>query len=395
MPATFDCISTHKAMQSQFISMIVRKPFMDKIEKYTKDDVNACFQYQKLCEKNESLGKSKPINVDEKTKSLLDIIKHIKPGMRAMNCSDESRGRVRNLAFALSKRLGNFNVFATLSPDTAGTYTIGINTFNITETGCKLQLPNILPNRAQRKRFAASDPFQSALYAKRLNEVFIDVILGWDQILKGPKKEGGLFGLIRGYIYGAETQQSGDVHFHYVISIVGFPKTSIQMTELLKSPEFSKKLMNYIEKVISIHVPFMPENETNSCPQPSCNGLLMSENIAGEAYRLRKQHESSKPAVTSSCLECSTKYGYKDVLMKRLLKFAETCKVDMNPLLIDRFRCLPPEFNNMAELSPQNLVYLGLNILDIQMHYETHTKSCFQKPSAAAMRCDGHSLKNA
>ena len=188
LPATFDCISTHKAMQSQFISMIVRKPFMDKIGKYTKDDVNACFQYQKLCEKNESLGKSKPINVDEKTKSLLDIIKHIKPGMRAMNCSDESRGRGRNLAFALSKRLGNFNVFATLSPDTAGTYTIGINTFNITETGCKLQLPNILPNRAQRKRFAASDPFQSALYANRLNEVFIDVILGWDQILKGPKK---------------------------------------------------------------------------------------------------------------------------------------------------------------------------------------------------------------
>ena len=71
-----------------------------------------------------------------------------------------SRASARNLAFALSKRMGNVNIFLTLSPDTACNYIIGINTNDINgDTINKINIPfNIpdvlkcdLPNRGDRK----------------------------------------------------------------------------------------------------------------------------------------------------------------------------------------------------------------------------------------------------
>ena len=58
------------------------------------------------------------------------------------------------------------------------------------------QIGDLLPSRGKRKEFSNTDPFQCALYAKAVNEAFIEHFLGWSLEFKGPKKEGGALGLV-------------------------------------------------------------------------------------------------------------------------------------------------------------------------------------------------------
>jgi len=168
------------------------------------------------------------------------------------------------------------------------------------------------------------------------------------------------------------------LHFHGVGSIVGLPKTSEAMAEALTDPIFLETFAGYIDTVTP-PIPFLAESGSHqsACPMDNCTGTLEPLPFPGEAYCRRRADQ--EPVNTSHCPECDSFFKHKEVLLRQIHAFAAKHGIDINPLVVEEYRCHPPELSSEGgELSDKELVYLALSILDFQIHHETHTKSCFK-----------------
>ena len=379
LPAAFDMIATAKAYQSQFVSMRVNEAAITNFGLWNKDDIIECLRYSEQVEARSRRGllpHAAPANI----RGLLGMVNMVKPGMSAMYGSDASRSSARQVAFGFTIRMSNPHVMVTHSPDPYGNYILSINTSNMrdpTHVDYTINLNDILPSRRSRKKHANSDPFQCAIYAKAINDAFIEHFLGWSIKFKGPKKEGGVFGLIRWFHESAETQTDGTLHFHLIASVYGLPRTSEQMTAALNDPLFAQRFAEYID-AITPPTPYLADACThlNACPVEGCVGTLEALPFPGEAFCQRKADQL--PAITAYCGDCNAQFKHKDVLLQRIHAFAKEHEIDTNPLLVDEYRCKPPLLSAHGELSNTDLVYLALSLLEFQFHHETHTKSCFK-----------------
>jgi hypothetical protein len=171
----------------------------------------------------------------------MDLSFGIRPGMAAVMGSDESRGAARKQAFGFSERKGIYQLFITFSPDTSATFIISINAWKSTEEDCVNLFSIKVPRKAQRKETAAENPFLAAQFAYDLLKIFIEEFLGWDIELAAPKRGGGAVGVIEDFAGAAESKQAGDVHFHMMVSVHGFPKTTEKLMEMLESKDFRKR----------------------------------------------------------------------------------------------------------------------------------------------------------
>jgi len=193
--------------------------------------------------------------IPECVKDLIDIKQLIRPGLAATYGSDESRGKARQIGFGFQRRISVANLFVTISPDTASTFTILINNGNLTveylvngelkfmfvkasESTNARHVPTAsLPNRDQRKMMIGDNPYLSAQYALRVFKAYIEHFLGWDPIRKRSKIGGGGYGMLRWFTAADEAQKGADNHLHIVGGVVGFPKTTeafyIAMEELV------------------------------------------------------------------------------------------------------------------------------------------------------------------
>ena len=202
LAAGFDHIALMKAFRGQYVSMRVKQDAISNYGLWNKDDINECIAYKEEVEERSKRG-LKPHQAPDKIIHLLKMIDIIRPGMSAMYGSDASRKSALHIAFGFNIRMGNPHVFYTISPDPYGNYIVSINTSNMSDPSHVDSRYNInasLPSRSSRKKFSNSDPFECARYAKAVNEAFIEHFLGWSLALKGPKKEGGAFGLV-GYFH--------------------------------------------------------------------------------------------------------------------------------------------------------------------------------------------------
>jgi len=161
--------------------------------------------------------------------------------MAAVMGSDESRGSARKVAFGFSERKSIYHLFVTFSPDSSSTYVISINSWKVKPDDCETLFSFRLPKKASRKSTAAENGYLSGEYAYDLLQIFIEEFLGWDQKLSVPKRGGGAVGVVEQFAGGAENKQTGDPHFHMVISLRGFPKTTEKMHELFQTAEFRKR----------------------------------------------------------------------------------------------------------------------------------------------------------
>jgi hypothetical protein len=370
LAAAFDIIATEKAYQGQYVSMKVKKDAIRKHGLWTGEDIVECVKYKILVEQHEKQG-CKPPPVPDKVKDMMAIVHDIKPGMSNMFGSDESRAAGRQVCFGMAIRICDPLVFITHSPDCGGTLVICINTNSMEPF--TVELPNILPNRSERKKIAALDPFQSAMYAHRVNQAFIEYFVGWDTKFHGPKREGGALGVAKWWSGAGEPQSFGDIHFHYVLALHGFPPTGDELRRRLSDPEFLAKFIEFVDSIAPPHPPLA--DASNACPVAGCAGTLQPENWPGEAYRMRRQGRD--PATTSSCPTCETKFAHKDVMTMRAMNFAKAHTLDPSPLLVDRYRCTPPVPTPDGLPSASDTLYNALGQLEFQFHLECHTKSCF------------------
>ena len=178
----------------------------------------------------------------------MDLTKSIRPGLSAMPGTDENRGSARHVAMGFCRRFGDFNLFITISPFTGGTHVISFNSTKLEDrrhVDFEIQLKSV----GERKRTAGENPYQSAMYASRIVDAFVEYFLGWDSNLKAPKKfisEDGIIsseamGVVESFCSAAENQKNGDIHFHFVVRIRGFPRTANELEELLHDKDFKKR----------------------------------------------------------------------------------------------------------------------------------------------------------
>ena len=183
------------------MSMRVRQEAISNYGLWNKDDINECIQYKEQAEERARRG-LQPQEKTRKVASLLGMIDMIKPGMAAMYGSDASRKSALHIAFGFNIRFSNPHFFYTISPDPYSNYVVSINTSNMSDPShvdLTFAVDEGLPNRRMRKKYSNSDPFLCAMFAKAVNEAFIEYFLGWSLEFKGPKKEGGALGLVSNF----------------------------------------------------------------------------------------------------------------------------------------------------------------------------------------------------
>lgn len=296
-----------------------------------------------------SLSDTKIPAAPPEIKKLMDLSYGIRPGMAAVMGSDESRGSARKVAFGFAERWSIYHLFITFSPDTSSTYVISINSWKVKPEDCETLFSFRVPNKSMRKATAAENAYLSGSFAYDLLQVFIEEFLGWDQKMSAPKRGGGAVGVVRQFAGGAESKQSGDVHFHMVVSVRGFPKTTEKIHELFKSAEFRKRYLSYVDMsssylfsgneykldlkipcrvaafIDSFNSPLPPEplvpeidsdgnrdRGGNGCPKRGCDGVLRALEIPGDAYC--KPTKGRTPIKTCMCPDCGCSYGHVQVL---------------------------------------------------------------------------------
>ncbi|KAJ3062276.1 Alpha-1,3-mannosyltransferase-like protein [Podochytrium sp. JEL0797] len=259
------------SFQQQYVSMRVRKSAVER-EDWTIRDIHECYHHARQVEDALKLG-SQPPPQPQVVKRLFDLKKLVLPGLRAFAGSDESRSSELHRAFGIQKRLGTATFFTTISPATAFSWVVAINCRLVNGEHCELKFtlgeedlvittnvdslpkqadlankdalrglqPDGLPDKNIRGLAASLNPHESAEYARRVVDVFMEHFLGWDFTYRAPKRGGGMIGVARWFKMSPETQKMGDVHFHFVGSLFGMPRTSEEFRQKLQSSEWAQR----------------------------------------------------------------------------------------------------------------------------------------------------------
>ncbi|KAI9324413.1 hypothetical protein BDR26DRAFT_966413 [Obelidium mucronatum] len=250
----YDYTALEQSFSQQYLTMRVRASAISD-GKWTKEDIQKCYNHSRQMEECLKRGVTLP-EAPPEVKRLMDIKKAILPGLRAFVGSDESRQAGLHTAFGLQRRLGVANIFATISPATSRSWAVAINCDLVNGEHCQLKflvgdgelaMPGtdgiILPNNNARTSAASSNSYECADYARRVLNVFLEDFIGWDFKFRAPVRGGGCLGIPRFVTTSAETQKQGDIHFHMVISLHGFPRTSAEFRTRLEDPKFAERFI--------------------------------------------------------------------------------------------------------------------------------------------------------
>ena len=109
----------------------------------------------------QKLGVRIPAPPDD-VQRVLDLRRGIARGESATWGSNAERARARHDILGMVRRLGIVYVFMTLSPDTAGTYTVGVNSGQIDSATVSVINAHLLPNRTERRQIAGRNPHACA-----------------------------------------------------------------------------------------------------------------------------------------------------------------------------------------------------------------------------------------
>jgi len=282
--------------------------------------------------------------------------------------SNLSRMRARHDLFGMLKRFGPAQLFFTVSPDSAGTYSIAIKSGSMSEQTVREANLRLLPNRAERRSIAAQHSVECARYFIRVMNTVIDRFLGWDQKLGRPRRGGGVFGVVRAFGGAAETQIAGDLHAHFVIWLHGFPHTSAIMRAAMDGDgDFRTRLLRLADTLLTTQPPCLDgENCCPACQQP---GLL--EPVLPGVDAFRRPGLGATPPITACCSDCGSTFCENEIINAAMKALADRENVEIVPQMSDFNRCRPPE-DNTPPLS------VSLVVRDVQIHFWNHSKSCFK-----------------
>lgn len=247
--------------------------------------------------------------------------------------SNEERSKHRRQAFCLQRRIGNPSIFFTLSPKDNGSNVVVYLAGKLdVATLADLSVEN-MPTPARRFTASSADPVASARYFHRVIEFVERSILRFDRAHGVPLRGGGIFGHVRDYVGGVETQGDGTLHAHFIVWLyessrgqVLYPdgaildsdgRTSLGQRVRVVPYQFEpcpvedvhRKFSAYIDS-ISVHtLPLCPHE--CPCPTATCNAnpvaLKPVETIPPDAFKPTKRDRG--PVPLSHCERCGSAFG--------------------------------------------------------------------------------------
>ncbi|KAI8839598.1 hypothetical protein BC829DRAFT_420209, partial [Chytridium lagenaria] len=118
--------------------------------------------------------------------SIESLRRGVQAGEQTFPGSNASSSRGRREGFAAIRRLGQAHVFLTLTPNTVGSYSVGITSGLIDPTNLSA-LNSVLPSDDILKKAVRGNAFAAASYFVACLNVVIDVIIGFDRTYGRPK----------------------------------------------------------------------------------------------------------------------------------------------------------------------------------------------------------------
>ncbi|KAI8839235.1 hypothetical protein BC829DRAFT_447263 [Chytridium lagenaria] len=378
----FDYIAMKKANSKLYYSLKISKEALLAGE-VTSQSVQRYLVHARNVAVAQLQGR-RPPSATAEIKKLMGLRKGIATGEQAFWGSNASRSWARHICFGYTYRFGVFQLFVTLSPDTAGIYSVSVMAGEVDKKTIKDCDKMLLPTRSDLKAIAARNPATSARYYDTVMNTFISDILGWDRTHCRPRAKSGLFGIVKAFVVSTETQKGGDLHGHVLIWLHGFPTTTLKMHEkltgdLASDVEFRSRLMAYATAIARNDVPILPSAST--CPKTECNGIVSPVDvIPGEAYKLPLKE--AVPVPTSACSDCKTKFAHNDIVdahLKPSLSYKVDCReIELTKMDIDYIRFSPPKLSESSTETLSREVEVTLIVKGVNLHFWTHVGSCFK-----------------
>jgi hypothetical protein len=362
----FDYLATENARATLFLKMHVSTQAL-RAGMISGADLEAAINYCASASAARAKGRC-PGTPPPGVEHVIDVRRGLRMPESAYYGSNHSRMRARHDLFGMLKRFGPMQLFFTVSPDSAGTYCIGIKAGEVSAAAVHHANLVLLPNRAERRAIAARNPAECARYFIHVMDTVIGDLLGWDQKASHPKKRGGVFGIVRAFGAAAETQVAGDLHAHFAIWLHGFPQTSTGMSRAIcDGTEFRDRLIDLADTMLTATPPCI--SRESACPSCYCDNSLQVVLPGVDAFR-RPAPGASAP-ITALCSACGKTFSDKDVINTAINALADRDNVRLVSQTADFVKCRPAQ-------DAESPLSLSLIIRDVQVHFWSHSKSCFK-----------------
>ncbi|KAK1935190.1 ATP-dependent DNA helicase pfh1 [Phytophthora citrophthora] len=379
MLLAFDYLASEDARRTLYVKMNVKRQAL-KAAEIPRSTVQAAIKYFNHMTVCRSRGiKPRPPSLD--VQQVIDVRKGLHVPETAFYGSNAGRMRARHDLFGLMKRFGPLQIFFTVSPDSAGSYSIGIKSRRVSQTMIQEANVELLPTRAERKSIAGRHPVECARYFLRVMKTVVEVLLGWDPKLNAPKRGGGIFGVVRAFGAATETQLAGDLHVHIAVWLYGFPTTAEAYGEALnRDSAFKLRIVDLADSVLSTKPPCI----INERRCPKCLAMDSLQAVIPGIDAFRRPAAGASPPLTAECKVCHQGFRDKDIMELSLKAVADEHHVRVDASAADFQKCRPAEATDSDPLASSLLVR------DLQTHYWNHCKSCFKStlrtPKASVCR---------
>lgn len=371
MLLAFDYLASESARRALFVKLHVSTAAL-KAASISNATLRTAIDYYNYLEQMKARG-LKPCRPPIDVQRVIELRRGLFVPESAYYGSNLSRMRARNDLFGILKRLGPMQLFFTVSPDSAGTYSIAIKSGSV--PGSILDEANGLlrPTRAERRAIGAKHPMVCAQYFVHVMETVIFSFLGWDQKRHQPRRGGGIFGVVRAFVAAAETQVAGDLHAHFVVWLHGFPRTSTEIQRsIMCDSGFKDRFLMLADKMLTTKPPCIEGDPVCEC----CDTHPKISPVLPGVDAFRRPARGATACTTAQCSVCGSTFCADDIINLAITALADREHVHITDHTADYEKCRPPD------KSTSNLG-LSLVVRDVQVHFWHHAKSCFKVRGAS------------
>jgi hypothetical protein len=265
----------------------------------------------------------------------MSLIRSVEASLTYYWGSKEEMINERLELFSSWHALGQPTVFGTLSMYDTGS--LPLFRMSVSRTDADALPPDLynlnnLPSSKVMLAEISKNPVAAARhYLLIVEEVLARGFLGYDLQAGRPLVGGGALGVVRHVYLVTETQESGTLHTHFLVWVVGAASTFGAVQEWVakegeRRARFEAALAAYADSVITTHLPAMIacENPTNGGVQcPRCglrNDVELEEwrDLAvNDELRIRRSPTRPAPAI-ATCPECETVFDHETVVRESI-----------------------------------------------------------------------------
>ena len=393
----FDIVSRKRAMLQTALTCRLNPHEIEHLGEVTCHDLSA--QLKKEADRRDAIRKGHELPKQEHKTSAKRILQRVQATLGKSFATNEERRTYQRKAWNLAAKYNGCALFLTVTPNENGNATIAAYAGELSERNLANIKHNDVPSNAMRMEIAGKDPVACDIFFTNILEILTGPILGFDLKTKLPRKNGGLFGVVKAFVGGIETQGKGTLHVHLVAFLAGFPRTIESMVnKALKNDEFQERLLSFFDS--SVFATTAVDCEKMQCPKCTSYCTISAIDISKEAYKL--QLGKVRPPPTSQCSFCGTKYGDSELIRARITSMKEDLIAKgfahlITPMFDSDKECnnatamraavpavpaLPDMNSSEAEHIAHEIYKLEVLLL-CQEHKWKHVPSCFKSSSNA------------